>query len=80
VPEALLSVSITIIDIFLVATVFYIISLGLYELFIARAPLPGRVEVRDFDDMETKLLGVVVVAPAVLVLGRPSPGRATPRP
>ncbi|MDD1707266.1 MAG: YqhA family protein [Methanoregulaceae archaeon] len=32
---------IRIIDIFLVATVFYIIALGFYELFIAKAPLPG---------------------------------------
>ncbi|WP_083523331.1 YqhA family protein [Methanofollis ethanolicus] len=68
--EALLSVSIKIIDIFLVATVFYIISLGLYELFIAKAPLPGWVEVRDLDDLETKLLGVIVIALAVLVLGQ----------
>lgn len=66
----MLSVSIKIIDIFLVATVFYIISLGLYELFIARAPLPGWVEIRDLDDLETKLLGVVVIALAVLVLGQ----------
>lgn len=68
--EALLSVSIKIIDIFLVATVFYVISLGLYELFIAKAPLPGWVEIRDLDDLETKLLGVVVIALAVLVLGQ----------
>jgi uncharacterized membrane protein YqhA len=68
--EALLSISIKIIDIFLVATVFYVISLGLYELFIAKAPLPGWVEIRDLDDLETKLLGVVVIALAVLVLGQ----------
>ncbi|MDD4254843.1 MAG: YqhA family protein [Methanofollis sp.] len=65
--EALLSISIKIIDIFLVATVFYVISLGLYELFIAKAPLPGWVEIRDLDDLETKLLVVVVIALAVLV-------------
>jgi uncharacterized membrane protein YqhA len=39
--KELLATFIEIIDIFLVATVFYIIALGLYELFIAKAPLPG---------------------------------------
>jgi uncharacterized membrane protein YqhA len=42
-----LGISIQIIDMFLVATVFYLISLGLYELFIAKAPLPGWVEIRN---------------------------------
>lgn len=65
----ILSTSIKVIDIFLVATVFYIISLGLYELFIARAPLPGWAEIRTLDDLKTKLLGVVVIALAVLFLG-----------
>jgi uncharacterized membrane protein YqhA len=64
-----LSSSIKVIDTFLVATVFYIISLGLYELFIARAPLPGWEEIRTLDDLKTKLLGVVVIALAVLFLG-----------
>ncbi|QSZ66940.1 YqhA family protein [Methanofollis aquaemaris] len=65
----ILSISIKVIDTFLVATVFYIISLGLYELFIARAPLPGWAEIRTLDDLKTKLLGVVVIALAVLFLG-----------
>ena len=61
--------SIEIIDIFLVATVFYLISLGLYELFIAKAPLPGWVEIRNLDDLKTKLLGLTVIALAVIFLG-----------
>ena len=61
--------SIQIIDIFLVATVFYLISLGLYELFIAKAPLPGWVEIRNLDDLKTKLLGLTVIALAVIFLG-----------
>ncbi|MBP2146111.1 putative membrane protein YqhA [Methanofollis sp. W23] len=65
----ILSTSVKVIDTFLVATVFYIISLGLYELFIARAPLPGWAEIRTLDDLKTKLLGVVVIALAVLFLG-----------
>jgi len=61
--------SIHIIDLFLVATVFYLISLGLYELFIAKAPLPGWVEIRHLDDLKTKLLGLTVIALAVAFLG-----------
>jgi uncharacterized membrane protein YqhA len=64
-----LVVSIEIIDIFLVATVFYLISLGLYELFIAKAPLPGWVEIRNLDDLKTKLLGLSVIALVVIFLG-----------
>lgn len=64
-----LSTAIQIIDIFLIATVFYLISLGLYELFIAKAPLPGWVEIRNLDDLKTKLLGLSVIALAVIFLG-----------
>lgn len=64
-----LATSIEIIDIFLVATVFYLISLGLYELFIAKAPLPGWVEIRNLDDLKTKLLGLTVIALVVIFLG-----------
>lgn len=64
-----LATSIQIIDIFLVATVFYLISMGLYELFIAKAPLPGWVEIRNLDDLKTKLLGLTVIALAVIFLG-----------
>jgi uncharacterized membrane protein YqhA len=64
-----LGISIQIIDIFLIATVFYLISMGLYELFIAKAPLPGWVEIRNLDDLKTKLLGLTVIALAVIFLG-----------
>jgi uncharacterized membrane protein YqhA len=60
---------IRIIDIFLVATVFYIIALGFYELFIARAPLPGWLKIIDLDDLKNKLLGLVIIALAVVLLG-----------
>jgi uncharacterized membrane protein YqhA len=64
-----LSISIEIIDIFLIATVFYLISLGLYELFIAKAPLPGWIRIKTLDDLKTKLLGLIVIALAVIFLG-----------
>ena len=43
--------------------------MGLYELFIAKAPLPGWVEIRTLDDLKTKLLGLIVIALAVIFLG-----------
>jgi len=64
-----MAVAVEIIDLFLVATVFYIISLGLYELFIAKAPLPGWLKICDVDDLKEKLLGLVAIALAVLFLG-----------
>jgi uncharacterized membrane protein YqhA len=67
--QEFLARAIEIIDIFLVATVFYLISMGLYELFIAKAPLPGWVEIRTLDDLKTKLLGLIVIALAVIFLG-----------
>ena len=65
----LLATFIEIIDVFLVATVFYIIALGFYELFIAKAPLPGWLKICDLDDLKGKLLGLVIIALSVLVLG-----------
>jgi uncharacterized membrane protein YqhA len=67
--KELLATFIEIIDVFLVATVFYIIALGFYELFIAKAPLPGWLKICDLDDLKSKLLGLVIIALAVLVLG-----------
>jgi len=67
--KEVMAYSIEIIDLFLVATVFYIISLGFYELFISKAPLPGWLKICDLDDLKDKLLGLVVIALAVLFLG-----------
>lgn len=67
--QEFLAKAIEIIDIFLVATVFYLISMGLYELFIAKAPLPGWVKICNLDDLKTKLLGLIVIALAVIFLG-----------
>jgi uncharacterized membrane protein YqhA len=61
--------TIQIIDLFLVATVFYIVSLGFYELFIAKAPLPGWLKICDLDDLKTKVLGLIIIALSVLLLG-----------
>jgi uncharacterized membrane protein YqhA len=62
---------IELIDLFLLGTVFYVISVGLYELFIQdNLPLPEWLEFHDLDDLKYKLVGVIVVALAVLFLGQ----------
>lgn len=59
------------IDIFLLATVLYIIALGLYELFIDEAlDLPNWLEVKSLDDLKSRLLGVIVVILPVTFLGK----------
>jgi uncharacterized membrane protein YqhA len=62
-------VDIQIIDLFLVGTVLYITSLGLYELFIdENLPTPHWLEIHDLDDLKEKLIGVIVVLLAVTFL------------
>jgi uncharacterized membrane protein YqhA len=57
-------------DVFLVSTVLYIISLGLYELFIDDTiELPEWLVIKNLDDLKEKLIGVVVVGLAVDFLG-----------
>ena len=59
------------IDIFLLATVLYIIALGLYELFIDESlNLPHWLEVRTLDDLKARLLGVIAVILPVTFLGK----------
>nr|WP_209019398.1 YqhA family protein [Chlorobaculum sp. 24CR] len=58
------------IDLFLLGTVFFIISLGLYELFIDDTlPLPDWLVIHTLDDLKNKLIGVIVVVMAVVFLG-----------
>jgi uncharacterized membrane protein YqhA len=61
---------IEVVDLFLLGTVFLIIALGLYELFISSdLKLPGWLVIRTLDDLKSKLVGVVIVVLAVLFLG-----------
>lgn len=58
-------------DVFLLAVVLYIMSLGLYELFIdSHLPLPEWLVVKSLEDLKEKLIGVVVVVLAIFFLGR----------
>lgn len=57
-------------DLFLVATALYIMSLGLYELFIDDTiKLPEWLIIHNLDDLKSKLIGVIVVVMAVIFLG-----------
>jgi uncharacterized membrane protein YqhA len=48
----------------------YIIAVGLYELFIdSSLPMPGWLRINTLDDLEERLLSVVVVLLAVTFLG-----------
>lgn len=69
--KALALACIEIVDLFLLGTVFYIVALGLYELFIdEHLQVPAWLEIHDLDGLKNKLVGVVVVVLAVLFLGQ----------
>jgi uncharacterized membrane protein YqhA len=69
--KALALAFIELVDLLLLGTVFYIIALGLYELFIDdRIPVPHWLEIHDLDDLKSKLIGVVIVVLGVLFLGQ----------
>jgi uncharacterized membrane protein YqhA len=68
--KALALAFIEIVDLFLLGTVLLMIALGLYELFIdSNLDLPEWLQIRTFDDLKYKLVGVVIVVLAVLFLG-----------
>ena len=58
-------------DFFLLSIVLYIMSIGLYSLFIdPDIHMPGWLEIRDLDDLKEKLVGVIVVVMGVYFLGQ----------
>ncbi|MEM6275495.1 MAG: YqhA family protein [Pseudomonadota bacterium] len=61
---------IEIIDLFLMATVFLIIAVGLYRLFISpNIAMPEWLKIDTLDDLKTKLIAVVIVVMGVIFLG-----------
>jgi uncharacterized membrane protein YqhA len=57
-------------DYALLATVLYVLALGLYSLFVDhRVPMPPWLRIRDLGQLKELLAGVVVVAIAVIFLG-----------
>jgi len=61
---------IEVLDTFLLATVCYIMALGLYELFVDdRLELPSWLSIRNLDDLKNKLTSVMIVLMSVIFLG-----------
>ncbi len=62
---------IEVVDLFLLGTVFYIIALGLYELFIDdQIPVPAWIQIKSLDALKSKLTAVTIVVMGVLFLGQ----------
>lgn len=69
--KGLLLAFIELTDLFLLATVLYVIAIGLFELFVDdRLDLPNWLEIHDLNDLKEKLIGVLIVVMAVLFLGQ----------
>jgi uncharacterized membrane protein YqhA len=63
--------AIQIVDLFLLAIALYLISLGLYELFIDDTiAVPKWLVIHNLDDLEEKLVGVIIIVMGVLFLGK----------
>lgn len=59
------------VDLFLLGTAFYIISLGLYELFIdENIAVPRWLEIHNLDDLKSNLITIVVVVLGVQFLAQ----------
>ncbi|MBE7732311.1 YqhA family protein [Devosia faecipullorum] len=62
--------AIEIVDLFLLATVVQVVSLGLYQLYFNQdIPLPKWIKIETLDDLKSKLVGVVITVLAVFFLG-----------
>jgi uncharacterized membrane protein YqhA len=60
----------TAVDAILLGTVLLVIGYGLYELFVdPELTVPDWLQVRDLDDLKSKLIGVVVAIIAVVFVG-----------
>ena len=69
--KALIADTVAIIDIFLIGTVLFVISAGLYQLFVHQdVPLPGWLKIESLDDLKDNLTEVIIVALLVAFLGQ----------
>jgi uncharacterized membrane protein YqhA len=69
--KGLIADTVAIIDIFLIGTVLFVISAGLYQLFVqSDLPLPGWMRVESLDDLKVNLTEVIIVALLVAFLGQ----------
>jgi uncharacterized membrane protein YqhA len=62
---------------FLIGTVLYITSMGFYQLFIQEVPVPDWMKTESAEDLETSLVGVVIVVLAIEFLGAVFSGTQT---
>jgi uncharacterized membrane protein YqhA len=68
---AALLLAIEIVDLFLLATVVQVVSLGLYQLYFDQdIRLPAWLKIETLDDLKAKLVGVVITVLAVFFLGK----------
>jgi uncharacterized membrane protein YqhA len=60
------------VDMFLVGAIAYIVAVGIYKLFISQEDvrLLKRVKIEKLADLESKIIGVVVMALAIGFLGK----------
>lgn len=49
------------VHLFLVGTVLFLTSLGLYQLFIQPLPFPGWLKINDIEELELNLVGLTIV-------------------
>lgn len=69
--KSLIADTVAIIDIFLIGTVLFVISAGLYQLFVRKdVALPGWLAIASLDDLKENLTEVIVVALLVAFLGQ----------
>ncbi len=69
--KGLIADTVAIIDVFLIGTVLFVISAGLYQLFVsADLPLPGWLKIESLDDLKNNLTEVIIVALLVAFLGQ----------
>ena len=54
---------------FLIGTVLYITAIGFYQLFIQDVPVPDWMKAESAEDLETSLVGVIIVVLAIEFLG-----------
>ena len=61
---------ISLVDLFLLGTVLYVVAVGLYQLFVSPLlPTPTWLKITDLDDLKERLLATIVVLLAVSFLG-----------
>jgi uncharacterized membrane protein YqhA len=67
--KSLIADTVGIIDIFLIGTVMFVISAGLYQLFVSpNVSLPGWLKIESLDDLKDNLTEMIIVALLVAFL------------